>query len=207
MIDSFALIYFIILIIAVVVHEISHGYAALFLGDTTARDAGRLSINPIRHVDIVGSIIVPLISTFLHVPFGWAKPVPVDISRLRNRRWGEAIVALAGPASNIALALLFGLIFRLTATASSIDTTPEYVLLLIITINIGLAVFNLLPIPPFDGSKILFALIPRRFVMIRAVLETYQLGLVILVLIFAPQIMIPLLEWSLRLITGITLQF
>ena len=204
--ESFALVYFLILIVAIVVHEVSHGYAALFLGDTTAQDAGRLSLNPLRHVDIVGSIIVPLVSTYLGVPFGWAKPVPVNVSRLRNQRWGEAIVALAGPASNIIIGVIFGLIFRI-ASHYAISETAAYILMLITTINIGLAVFNLLPIPPFDGSKILFALIPTRFAWIRSLLETYQLGLVIVVLIFAPSVMVPVLEWSLHLLTGLSLQF
>ncbi len=200
--DSTIIIYFILLLISVVIHEVSHGYAALFLGDPTARDLGRLSINPIRHIDPVGSILVPIISSILHVPFGWAKPVPFNPANLRNQRWGEAIVAVAGPVSNIIIALIFSVIFRMAMGAGILTQMSALILGLIVIINVGLALFNLLPVPPLDGSKILFALIPDRYYHVREWLERYQLLLVIIIIYFAPQIISPVLSVAIQFLLG-----
>src|ERR1035437_1390109 len=107
----------IILLFSAIIHEVAHGYAALFQGDTTAKYENRLTLNPIRHIDPLGSVILPLLLFIFHSPvlFGWAKPVPFNPYNLRNRRWGEAIVAVAGPAVNIVIALIFGLILRFGA--------------------------------------------------------------------------------------------
>lgn len=196
--------YFVILVIAVVLHEVAHGYAALLLGDTTAKDAGRLTLNPIKHIDLLGSIIVPVVSTLAGVPFGWAKPVPFNPDNLRNKKWGEAIVAAAGPATNLLLGLIFAIIFRLAAEGVFHFTDLQQALCaLVVLINIGLAIFNLLPMPPLDGSKILFALIPARYSYIRQQLEHYQLALVAFVILFAGPIIQPVLNWVFFILTGV----
>jgi len=145
---------------SVVIHEVAHGYAALWQGDVTAKYAGRLTLNPIKHLDIFGSIIVPGILAILPggIIFGWAKPVPYNPYNLRNQRWGELFVAIAGPISNILIAIIFALIIRFLGPEILGQASFElsyYVVL----INMVLAFFNLLPIPPLDGSKILFSIL------------------------------------------------
>lgn len=161
------------LITSIVIHEMAHGYAANWLGDPTARLQGRLSANPLVHIDPLGSVILPALM-FLGgtgVLFGWAKPVPYNPYNLSNQKWGEALVAAAGPAVNILLALIFAIIIRV---ALAIDLSQSFVQLAsyIVYINILLAFFNMIPIPPLDGSKILAAILPlgpqlqyRRFML------------------------------------------
>ncbi len=158
--DPFIIFFLLALIFSIIVHEVSHGFAAEMLGDPTARLQGRLTLNPIPHIDPIGSVLIPAIlvlsgSGFL---FGWAKPVPYNPYNLKNQKWGEAIVAAAGPAVNILLALVFGMLVRFgtgTLSTSFIELAS-----IIVFINIMLAFFNLLPIPPLDGSKLLKAILP-----------------------------------------------
>lgn len=149
------------LVFSIVLHEIAHGYAANWLGDPTARLAGRLSINPIAHIDLIGSIIVPgfLFITGSPVLLGWAKPVPYNPYNLQHQKWGEALVAAAGPAVNLLIALIFSVLIRLRLV---VDLPEEFIDIAgsIVLINIVLALFNLVPIPPLDGSKILSVLLP-----------------------------------------------
>ena len=149
----------VVLIFSAVVHEVMHGVAADQLGDPTARYAGRLTLNPIPHLDPVGSIILPLMLAFSGSPFffAWAKPVPYNPYNLRPGRFSEAIVAAAGPLSNLAIALLTGLITRFVTLPAEVSA----VLVLIIVVNVMLFLFNLIPIPPLDGSKILSAVLPK----------------------------------------------
>ncbi len=160
-----------ILIMSVVAHELSHGYAADSLGDPTARMAGRLTLNPVSHLDMLGSIIVPTLSYLAGgFIFGWAKPVPYNPYNLRGGRFGEAFVAAAGALMNIFLALFLGLVLRFWGSelpASFVDLASTAVF-----INILLAIFNLVPIPPLDGSKVLFSLLP--FHAARGWLETAE---------------------------------
>ena len=148
-----------VLVFSVVAHEVSHGYMAQYLGDPTARLAGRLTLNPLRHIDPIGSLLVPFITSILPggIVFGWAKPVPYNPYNLRPGRFSEAIVAGAGPLSNLVIALIGGLIIRL----GFFPTGMADILFLIIFINIILFLFNLIPIPPLDGSKILSSVLPR----------------------------------------------
>ncbi len=192
-----------VLIMSVVIHEVSHGYAASFLGDETARYQGRLTLNPLKHLDPVGSVIVPSISYFLGgFIFGWAKPVPYNPYNLKPGRWSEAIVASIGPISNLFLAVLFGLLLRI-GTANG--ATPAFIeiMSLIVFINILLAIFNLVPIPPLDGSKLLFAIFPDKLYQIRRFFERYGLILVLFLIFFLWPFIFPIVIWFFHLITGI----
>lgn len=186
-----AVLSIIILIFSVILHEVAHGYMADKLGDPTARFAGRLTLNPIVHIDLFGSIILPA-ALFLSgspIMFGWAKPVPYNPHNIRGRM-GEALVALAGPATNLLLAIVFGLLLRVGLGAGDPDIPS--ILYMIVHINVLLAIFNLLPIPPLDGSKIMSALLPRdlaiRYESLRNQLEqNVALGmgaLIVFVLLF-----------------------
>ncbi len=180
----------IILILSVIVHEVAHGYAADSLGDPTARLAGRLTLNPVPHIDLMGSIALPALLVFTQSPilFGWAKPVPYNPYNLRNKRWGEAFVAVAGSATNILLAIIFGLVVRFgasfgfDATALSLATTIAF-------INLFLGLFNLIPIPPLDGFTTLRAILPWHLAQSLIRFENYiraggALSLILFLLIF-----------------------
>lgn len=196
-----------ILIMSVVIHEVSHGYAASMLGDETARYQGRLTLNPLRHLDPFGSVILPLLLYITHAGFifGWAKPVPYNPYNLRPGRWSEAIVAMAGPISNITIAIIFGIILRAGQTHGW--ATPAFleITTVIVFINILLAIFNLMPIPPLDGSKLLFALFPSKLDVIRGFFERYGLILVIFFIFFVWQFISPIVFFLFRLITGINI--
>lgn len=197
-----------ILIMSVVIHEVSHGYAASFLGDQTARYQGRLTLNPIKHLDFIGSFLVPLFSYLLSgFIFGWAKPVPYNPYNLKPGRWSEAFVAFAGPASNIALALIFGLLLRVGVTIEASWAGPAFVQItaLVVFINILLAIFNLMPIPPLDGSKLLFAVFPDKLFALREFFERYGLLLVIAFIFFLWQFIFPVIIWLFNIITGVAI--
>ncbi|WP_374406315.1 site-2 protease family protein [Pelagerythrobacter sp.] len=177
------------LIVAIVFHEVAHGWTALALGDPTAKEQRRLSLNPIRHVDPVGTVIVPgALALFGGPVFGWAKPVPVRQNRLDNPRYGMMAVAAAGPASNLVMALIAAIALGLIA--GTITAAPTGVLAWVLTginyfivINIFLALFNLLPIPPFDGSHIVQGLLPRSMAAQYAKLQ--QVGMFLLIALIA----------------------
>ncbi len=190
-----------ILILSVIIHEISHGYMADRLGDPTARLQGRLTLNPIKHIDPIGSIIVPLITSLAGFTFGWAKPVPYNPYNLKNRRSGEFLIAAAGPLSNLGIALIFGLIIRLVATG--VMTPFIQIASYIVVINIVLAVFNLIPIPPLDGSKLLFSLLPEQYGRTRMMLETYGSFLIIIVIFFLWEVISPIIWPIFKAFTGI----
>lgn len=199
------------LIVAIVFHEVSHGWAALALGDPTAKEQRRLSLNPLRHVDPIGTILVPGALALLGGPiFGWAKPVPVNRRRLDNPRHGMMAVAAAGPASNLLMALLASIVLGVIAgaTYSAGSMPPEWLLAgftYFILINIFLALFNLLPIPPFDGSHILEGVLPRRFAVHFNKLQ--QIGMIFVVMLVAvtwvfpnsgiiEHVVLPPVEWA-----------
>ncbi|MDO8575204.1 MAG: site-2 protease family protein [bacterium] len=170
--DSNLFIGIIVLVMSVVIHELSHGYVATIWGDMTPRLQGRLTLNPIKHLDLMGSFIVPVITMTLGAGiFGWAKPVVINPHNFRDRRWGEFWTAIAGPISNILIAVLFAMILRFFA--DSLPKTFNLFSLIVVYTNITLAIFNLMPIPPLDGSKILFTLFPKVFDRIRDKLERY----------------------------------
>lgn len=184
------------LVVAIVFHEVAHGRVARRLGDPTALERGRLTLNPLRHVDPVGTIILPGMLALAHLPvFGWARPVPVDARRLRDPRRDMMLVAAAGPATNLVLALvgavLLGLVARPWAGAE-VDQVGGLAgfaalnLVNFVMINVFLALFNLLPIPPFDGSHILEGLLPLSLARRYAGMRRLGFALVLVVLIVLP---------------------
>lgn len=191
-----------ILIMSVVVHEVAHGYTAYKLGDPTAKYEGRLTLNPAKHLDPFGSFIVPTLSYFLGgFIIGWAKPVPYNPHNLKPGRWSEAMVAGAGPLSNIALALVFSLILR-----SGVGN-PAFLQItaLIVFINLLLAVFNMVPIPPLDGSKILFSLFPEKGYQMRAFFERFGFILLIFFIFFLWEFVSPLVRGLFGIFTGLSI--
>ena len=193
-----------ILIMSVIIHEICHGYAALYLGDPTARNEGRLTLNPLKHIDLTGSIFVPLISYFVGgFVIGWAKPVPYNPYNLKNQRWGEAIVAGAGPAVNIVVAIIFGLFLRYSPMLGITSQPFLEIISYVVLVNLILAVFNLSPIPPFDGSKVFFGILPYRFQYIREFLERNWLIAMVVFILFLWKFVQPIVFPIFTLITGL----
>lgn len=173
----------IVLIFSVILHEVSHGYVADKLGDPTARNLGRLTLNPLKHIDPVGSIILPLLLYYLTsggFVFGWAKPVPFDPRFLRNPRRDAGRIAAAGPITNLLLAAVFGGIVRILTSQGQGGSILTLLLYIIVEINVGLAIFNLVPIPPLDGSKVLYALLPFGETSLRVAMFLEQYGLIFL---------------------------
>lgn len=196
-----------ILIMSVVIHEVAHGYAALWQGDVTAKYAGRLTLNPIKHLDPFGSVILPGLLALLNTGFifGWAKPVPYNPYNLRNQRWGELFVAIAGPVSNIIIAICFSVLIRLAPVLGLSQSFLE-ISMVVVLINLVLAVFNLMPIPPLDGSKILFSLLsPERGQAFRSFVERYGLLLVVVFIFFLWQYIFLLVLFLASLLTGINI--
>lgn len=209
-----------ILILSVVVHEVSHGYAAYAMGDSTAKNAGRLTMNPVKHLDMMGSIIVPLLLVMFRSPFlfGWAKPVPYNPYNLKNQKWGPGIVAAAGPLSNFLTAGVFGLASALVPLADSLKISVadnlglqsgDYAIALysffvmIVWINIFLGIFNLVPIPPLDGSKVLFSFLPYRWLNVQTFLEKYGFFILVIFILFFSGILLPVASVFLRFFLGL----
>jgi Zn-dependent protease len=193
-IDSI-LVWLIPLVVAIVLHEMSHGLVANMLGDRTAAEAGRLSFNPIRHIDPVGTVILPLVLVLASAPvFGWAKPVPVDGKRLRNPRLDMVLVALAGPMMNLFLGVLA--VGGLGLLVWSLDGGEPNALASFIAVNLGnflminifLAVFNLLPLPPFDGGHVVEGLLPRNLAVQYARLAPFGFPIMLVLLVVLPSI-------------------
>jgi len=180
------------LIIAIVFHEVSHGWVANMLGDPTARLRGRLTFNPVKHVDPFGTVLLPMVLAVTGAPvFGWAKPVPVVSQRLRNPRYHMILVALAGPGMNLLLALVASLLFAGLVAASAQGPVWAFVgqnLLNFMVINVFLAIFNLIPIPPFDGGHVVEGLLPRRLAFRYAKLRRYGFLLLIVLLLVVPML-------------------
>ena len=189
-------IWLIPLVIAIVFHEVAHGYVARAFGDRTAEQRGRLSLNPIRHVDPIGTLVVPLVLALAHAPiFGWAKPVPVVARRLRSPRVHMMLVALAGPASNLVLATLAA--FALGGTVAMLGGIPETrgtALFIVenlfnfVRINVFLAIFNLIPLPPFDGGHVVEGLLPRSLAVHYSKLARFGFPLLLILLVVVPRI-------------------
>ena len=175
-----------------------------YFGDKTARLAGRLTLNPLPHLDLFGSVLLPVLLIVSHAGFlfGWAKPVPYNPNNLRNRKWGTVAVAGAGIIANLFIAIVFGIIIRI-ATASHFASPALYFICgMIVFVNILLAFFNLMPFPPLDGSKILFAFLPARFAHLETVFEKYSIIIFLLFIFFIWQHIFPAVVYLYSLIVG-----
>jgi len=190
----------IVLIFSAVIHEYMHGWTADRLGDPTARQAGRLSMNPFVHLDWFGSFLVPglMLASGMNFVFGWAKPIPYNPFNLRDRRYGEAKVALAGPLANFIVALFFGI---LLSVMPFVSLTFSGLISLIIYINLVLMIFNLLPIPPLDGSKIFVAILPVKWREKYLSLERYGFIFVILFAWLGFSYLLPVIDFLYRVVT------
>jgi len=201
----FLILQILILIFSIIIHEVSHGAVANHLGDPTAKYAGRLSLNPLKHLDPIGSVIVPI---FLILTtggaFGWAKPVPINPFNFRDQKYGSLKVALAGPGINLVVALVFGLILRFSL--AFIPYSLALAFSFIVSINIILAVFNLLPIPPLDGSYVLFTFLPYSMQKIKIFLTQFGFFILIFLIFFSPlffQFLIYIVNWIFTIIVGV----
>lgn len=186
--------YIVILLFSIIIHELAHGYTADYLGDPTPRMQGRLTLNPIPHLDMFGSIILPALLILSGTGFvvGWAKPVQYNpFNIIKNRRWASALIAIAGPLSNILLALIFGLILRFAGAGLPVAVVTIFSI--IVLLNIVLAVFNLIPVPPLDGHHILFSMLPDYGIggQIKTFLQRYSLVLIIFVIVFVWRLLFP----------------
>lgn len=180
----YIVIVLVIVVGSVILHELAHGVVAYWLGDRTAKDAGRLTFNPLKHIDPYMSIIVPVVLYILKAPvFGGAKPVPVNFHNLKWREWGMALVAFAGPFTNFLLAFIAFLIGHFTRLLYGFGgELPEFIFTEIVFINLGFMLFNLIPIPPLDGSRILYAISPDAVRNILKSIEVYGVIIVYLLI-------------------------
>ncbi|MGC9599332.1 MAG: site-2 protease family protein [Minisyncoccia bacterium] len=198
---------FIVLLFSAVLHEIAHGYEAERLGDPTARNAGRLTLNPLKHLDPFGSILLPI---FLYIAsdgaffFAAAKPVPYDPRNLKNPRTGSVKIALAGPGTNLLIAVIFGILVRILSYLPFVSDAFLSFLGVVVFINVLLGIFNLVPIPPLDGSRVLFAALPQTQATYRVMyfLERWGLFLVLIFVFFGFQLLMPLVNFLFLIFTG-----
>jgi Zn-dependent protease len=205
MIPTLIVFQLIVLIFSIIIHEVSHGAMANYLGDPTARLQGRLSLNPLKHLDPIGSFAVPLFLWFAtsgSFVFGWAKPVPFNPHNLRDQKYGEAKVAFAGPAANFIMALTAGLILRFLPINNATYMALGGFLSFVVLINLLLGIFNLIPIPPLDGSKILFTFLPYKAWKFRRFLQQYGLFILVAFIFLFSQWIFPLVINLYKLIVG-----
>lgn len=195
----------VVLICSAVIHEVSHGYVAQALGDKTAEEAGRLTLNPLKHLDLYGSFLLPLLLYYVSqgtFVFGWAKPVPYNPYNLKDPKKGGALIAAAGPASNFLLAIVFAAAIRVFGgTVFFASVLPFFAV--VVLINLVLGVFNLVPIPPLDGSKILFGFLPRSAERFEYAISRYGMFILIFFIFFGWSLIAPVIDFLFRLLVGI----
>lgn len=196
----FIIFQIVVVLFSIVLHEVSHGVAANSLGDSTAKILGRLTLNPLKHLDFFGSIVMPLVLYFASqgaFVFGYAKPVPYNPLNLRDRRYGPAKVAMAGPLTNLTIAVLIGLVIRFLPVGIGSVRAHE-LLNYTVLINVVLAVFNLMPIPPLDGHWLALTFIPR----LAYLFQRLGLFLFFVLILFVFPLFSPVIFWLFKLITG-----
>ena len=193
---------------SVVIHEIAHGYAALHYGDHTAEYQGRLTLNPLKHLDLYGSVLLPVLLIVTNAPFliGWAKPVPYNPANFKpeERRVASIWVASAGILANIAIAVFFSIIIRLSGSFHFIPESFIPLASVIVLLNIVLAIFNLIPIPPLDGSKILFGLLGYKALKFERFFERYSILVLLFFVFFLWQFITPVIYLIFSLLTGLS---
>ena len=197
-----SLLFFLVVIPSAIIHEYSHGWMADRLGDPTARYAGRLTLDPRVHVDKWGTFLLPALLYFMtggSFLFAYAKPVPYNPYNLKNQKWGPSLVAIAGPASNFILAAIFGLIIQLVDFSGNL----AMMLSVIVYANVLLAVFNLVPIPPLDGSKILYAILPDSMWKVKQMLEQYGFFILLIFIFFFFHLISPIIQFLYLLFVGL----
>lgn len=196
------LLLFLLFLSAVILHELSHGFVALALGDRTAQQAGRLTLNPLKHVDPVGTIFLPLVLRLVHSPvtFGWAKPVPINVFNLRHPKRDMLWIGMAGPVSNLLMAIAASGFLKVFGPGLPpvVVSLVKYLAL----VNLVLGVFNLLPIPPLDGSRVLMSIVPNRFAVGLILMERWGFILVFLLLYLGwiDKFLGPMIEYLVRVL-------
>ncbi len=193
-----------VFIVIIVAHELAHGYVAYRLGDTTARDAGRLTLNPLAHADPIGTVLLPALLVLSHSPvvFGWAKPVPVNPYNFNDPRRGMLLTSLAGPGANLLLAVIFALVFKLGFFPAG--SIPGAFLVYGVIISLVLGIFNLMPIPPLDGAQIISSVLPPGAAKRFAEVERYGFVIIIVLLYLGlfEKAIIPLVRFLTRVLLG-----
>lgn len=207
MFDVSSLFYFLILIFSIIAHEVAHGLAAEHEGDPTARMLGRITLNPLKHIDLFGSIILPLILIVTKAGFivGWAKPVPYNADNLRRGNKSVAWVSIAGILVNLGLAILFGIFIRLSVVFGIGSVPVVEIASSIVLINLVLALFNAIPLAPLDGFRFLSAVLPVRAQGTMRMIEQYSFPLLLIFIVFGWKVMAPFAFTMFSLLTGIAL--
>ncbi len=198
--------YFIVIIPSSIIHEYAHGWMAERLGDPTARYAGRMTLDPRAHIDLWGTLLLPLmlfITTGGRFMFAYAKPVPYNPYNLRNQKWGPALVGFAGPASNFLMAAAFAVVIRLVIAFNVVVLLPliQYIAIIVYA-NVLLMIFNLVPIPPLDGSKLLYALFPNSLQGLKNILDRYGFVVLIFFVLFLSQLISPIIQAVFNVLVG-----
>jgi len=206
-------IYIVVLLFSIIIHEIAHGYMAYLRGDDTAKVAGRLTLNPIPHIDPIGSIVLPVAFLLIQSPvlFGWAKPVPISYYKLRNPKTDIPLVSFAGPLANILLAVVSGLIIRTVKMSPSLDqgigASAVSFFYIMIVVNVVLLVINLIPIPPLDGSKVITYFMPREMAERYLSLNSYMGFVILFILIWSGvigRIIYPIINFCVVALSGMS---
>jgi Zn-dependent protease len=193
--------YFLVIVPSAIIHEYAHGWAADTMGDPTAKYMGRLTLNPLKHIDLWGTILMPIMLSLMtggRFLFAYAKPVPYNPYNLKNQKWGPALVAIAGPMANFLLAAAFALLLRLVPMGQDLAS----LLAIIVYANIMLMIFNLVPIPPLDGSKILYAVLPDSARGLKNFLDRYGFVILLFFVFFLFELIQPIIDSLFRLLVG-----